>query len=611
MLLCVFVFPTNAQAQLQTAPLGSNALHKKGAHISVESTKDNRSEGDTLQLPFIDDFSNEGFAPLNTKWVDYSVFVNRTLAVKPPSLGVATFDGLNAKGEPYANSNLQGAADTLTSLPIDLNYPASDSIYLSFFYQPKGLGNFPEYVDTLLLEFKNPDDTLWTWAWSSKGEDYPQLARDFKQVMVPVNDTAFLKKGFQFRFRNYAQLNGGYDHWHIDYVRLDRNRYQSDTNLLDFSFMYEPTSLLKTYKSEPLNHFLTDAIEHMDENYSISLTTQSAASDFKIYAYYFNNDDFAEIIRDSLLANKGAILSRQEFTFTEAVKYTYEDPGNDWTEFELIHHLRQPVPDAIPQNDTAIYRQVLSNYYALDDGSAEERISINNNGGGFAAQRFETYLGDTLKSIQFYFNRVNDGIIDKPFYLMVWNAGANEPGEIIVNQGVTYPQYNGLNQFHTYELETPIYLPAGSYYFGWAQNTGFDLNVGFDKNTNNNDRIYYNLDGNWYNYSAQEGTMLIRPMFEFANDTYVGINAMTANDSWKIYPNPASENITVELPISTGKSSLRLYEITGRLIQEKQLQVGTNSFSITELPAGVYLAEVVNENGRIGKMQRIVLNSER
>jgi hypothetical protein len=105
--------------------------------------------------------------------------------------------------------------------------------------------------------------------------------------------------------------------------------------------------------------------------------------------------------------------------------------------------------------------------------------------------------------------------------------------------------------------------------------------------------------------------MLIRPMFEFANDTYVGINAMTANDSWKIYPNPASENITVELPISTGKSSLRLYEITGRLIQEKQLQVGTNSFSITELPTGVYLAEVVNENGRIGKMQRIVLNSER
>ena len=612
LIVLVFSLTGILQAQIVTAPLGSNARQKQTFRQVENQLKSNRSLTDTLQIPFIDDFSNEGYAPLNTKWIDYAVFVNQQYAIKPPSIGVATFDGLNAKGEPYSSSNIQGSADTLTSRYINLNFPPSDSIYLSFFYQPKGRGNFPEYIDTFLLEFKNPDDTLWTWMWSSKGEDYPQLPRDFKQVMIPVNDTAFLKNGFQFRFRNYAQLNGSWDHWHLDYVRLDKNRYRNDTNLLDYSFMYPPSSLLKTYQSVPLSHFLPNADANMDTTFRISWTSQAATSDFKLYTYYFENQEFPEVIRDSLRASRGPILPRQEYSFTESVKYTYEDPGTEWTEFQLKHLINLNIGDQIPQNDTAVYRQVLSNYYALDDGTAEERLSINTNGGGFVAQKFDTYLGDTLRSIQYYFNRVNDQVSDKPFYIMVWAAGANEPGQILVNEGVQYPAYSGLDVYYTYELETPVYLPAGTYYIGWAQNTGFEMNVGFDRNINNNDRIFYNLDGNWYNYSAQTGTLMLRPLFRYAQDIYVGQESpMGKSSDWQLYPNPASLYTTLKTPAGLIAPTLSVFDVSGRKVAVQSIESNNTSIQLNALPAGVYFLELRSLNGRVGDVKRLMVNPER
>jgi hypothetical protein len=595
-------------AQLYTAPLGSNIFQQLNNRRVSKSMLDSRSLIDTLELPFIDDFSKEGHAPLESKWLDNSVLINQQMAIKPPSIGVATFDGLNELGEPYSLLNETGPADTLTSHCINLNYPASDSLYLSFHYQPRGLGNFPEFVDTFLLEFKNPDDTLWTWIWSTKGEDYPQLYRDFKQVMVPIKDTAFLKKGFQFRFRNFAQLNGGWDHWHLDYVRLDRNRNINDTTHLDYSFMYPAGSLLNTYKSVPLSHFLPNALANMDTIFQLYLTSQALASDFKSYGYYFNNYNFPEIIRDSSLSLLGPIFPGEENQFTQSIKYTFEDPATPWTEYVLKHFIKDNEGDLIKENDTTIYRQILSNYYALDDGTAEERISINNNGGGFAAQKFDTYLGDTLKSIQFYFNQVNDPIIDKSFYLMVWGAGANVPGELLVNEGVHSPYYYGQNVFITYELENPIYLPAGSYYIGWAQNTGFDINIGFDKNTNNSNRIFYNLDGNWYNYAANQGTMMIRPMFQEVQDTYVGVKPIL-NQDWGMYPNPSNGEITIRYPDNQNDIQLFVYDISGRVVYNVSELTSLMTIDLKkQLTAGAYFIELRNKNGKLANIMKLILN---
>ena len=63
---------------------------------------------DTIQLPFWDDFSSYTGQPSSEWWASSNdVWVNATLGLHPPTLGVATFDGLNSNGIPH-NPTLGG-----------------------------------------------------------------------------------------------------------------------------------------------------------------------------------------------------------------------------------------------------------------------------------------------------------------------------------------------------------------------------------------------------------------------------------------------------------------------------------------------------------------------
>jgi len=593
-----------AISQLIVRPLGSNGI-ESDAMNHVISNGFSRDFPDTLELPFIEDFSSMWVKPDPAKWLNNSVFINSDFPVKPPSWGVATFDGLNRDGFPYRATITHGSADTLTSLPINLAYPTSDSIYLSFYYQPKGLGNYPEYVDTFQVEFKNPDDTVWTYAWSVQGEDFPQIDINFRRALIPIKDTAFLKNGFQFRFRNYAQLNGSWDHWHLDYVRLDRLRNRNDTAYQDVAYMYRGGSLLKEYTSVPISHFLPNANENMGADYNLSLTNNATGNTNKLYKYYFFNNTGS--IRDSInAAPQGPIGYRQEFTFSSVIKYTFEDQGNNCAVFQLKHFLLDNT-DNIVSNDTAYYEQILCNYYALDDGTAEERIGLENQGGGFVAQRFETWKTDTLKAIQFYFNKV-DSISQGPFFLMIWDAGSNVPGQNIYSQGLVTPQYDGLNKFYTYELEEPLLLNAGTYYFGWAQTGNFSLNVGFDRNINNNNRIFYNQLGSWNNYGAQTGTLMIRPMFGTSETLYTAIEKTENTNLNKafIFPNPADQFLTVNNH-AFAYNSLECYDITGKFILKQQLNSDLNILNTSLLQDGMYLIKLTNATTHQQEVRRLLI----
>ena len=591
-------------AQLIVQPLGSNTKEQAATFQNISSIA-SRDFPDTLELPFIEDFSSMWIKPDPAKWLNNSVFINADYPVKPPSWGVATFDGLNRDGFPYRATISHGSADTLTSLPINLDFPPSDSIYLSFYFQPKGLGNYPEYVDTFQLEFKNPNDTVWTYAWSVPGEDFPQTNIDFKRAMIPIKDTAFLKNGFQFRFRNYAQLNGSWDHWHLDYVRLDRLRNMNDTAYQDVAYMYRGGSLLKEYTSVPLRHFLPNADDNMGLDYTLSLTNNATGSTNKLYKYYFEND-LGEI-RDSISsAPQGPINFRQEFTFSSVIKYSFEDQGNDCAVYQLKHFLLDN-SDNIVTNDTAYYEQILCNYYALDDGTAEERIGLENQGGGFVAQRFETLKSDTLKAVQLYFNKV-DSVSQGPFFLMIWSAGSNVPGQNIYSQGLLYPQYDGVNKFYTFVLDEPQFLNAGTYYFGWAQTGNFNLNLGFDRNLNNNDRIFYNQSGTWNNYTAQAGTLMIRPMFGTSETLYTVIEKtenLEVNEAL-IFPNPADQYFTFN-NFQTEYTSVEYYDLTGKFILKNDLNKGINILNTSDLSNGIYMLKLNNNKLNKTEIKRLLI----
>ena len=68
----------------------------------------------------------------------------------------------------------------------------------------------------------------------------------------------------------------------------------------------------------------------------------------------------------------------------------------------------------------------------------------------------------------------------------------------------------------------------------------------------------------------------------------------------KIYPNPTTENVTLEIAdwetLQTG--IFKLYSLTGQLLQERPVHSATTTVSLANLPRGAYILKV-NINNRI------------
>src|SRR5688500_15425797 len=59
------------------------------------------SPGDTLTLPIIDDVTSGNVFPYAGIWKDSLAFIHSDYPVNPPSIGVATLEGLGKNGSPY------------------------------------------------------------------------------------------------------------------------------------------------------------------------------------------------------------------------------------------------------------------------------------------------------------------------------------------------------------------------------------------------------------------------------------------------------------------------------------------------------------------------------
>ncbi|MDQ3047446.1 MAG: hypothetical protein M3R27_07860, partial [Bacteroidota bacterium] len=159
--------------------LSTNAvLVKKWNEIRSAGGLKVASVSDTLELGtlgILDDFSSDSPYPDSALWLDSSAYINRGYPYAPPTIGVATFDGISKTGYPYnfaASSTSSAVADLLTSKPINLEYTISpfDSIYFSFFYQPQGRGNAPELGDSLVVQFRAAGvSSTWKNVWAKRG----------------------------------------------------------------------------------------------------------------------------------------------------------------------------------------------------------------------------------------------------------------------------------------------------------------------------------------------------------------------------------------------------------------------------------------------------------
>jgi phosphatidylserine/phosphatidylglycerophosphate/cardiolipin synthase-like enzyme len=74
----------------------------------------------------------------------------------------------------------------------------------------------------------------------------------------------------------------------------------------------------------------------------------------------------------------------------------------------------------------------------------------------------------------------------------------------------------------------------------------------------------------------------------------VGVEDETNNDM-SVYPNPASYNLWVGVPVQSGKSILNIYSAQGQLVHTENLNAGMNQVSLPSLAVGTYVCKVSND----------------
>lgn len=543
-------------------------------------------------------------------WEDDDVFVNNTYPLNPPTIGVATFDGLSRTGMPYdfANFLSYGIADHLTSVPIDLQYPASDSLYLSFYYQARGLSGdaFPQLQDSLVLEFYAPQEQLWYRVWRTP---YPQQVASlpFQQVMIPIREFRYLQDGFRMRFLNYATLSGSFDHWHLDYVRLAAQRRHDDTTLVDVAYIQPESTLLQTYTSVPFAKYEQSPGTYMAQSVTLQQRNLDDEDRFITYGMRARLTDGtgAEGFSNgtNISGNAASIFPSDHPVNSAPNNFEYDATLSTDAAFWEVKFWTNATPDINRYNDTTTFVQELSNYYAYDDGTAEMGYGLNTLGAKLA-YRFDLAGSDSLRAIRMYFNPIANPPPGTPptdgsFLLTVWKT--LDP-EVIIHQDFTFsaPRYreDGLNRFVEYPLDSTIWV-EGTIYVGWTQTNEANMNLGFDRNRNNANKIFFKTGNSWQS-TNQQGSLMIRPVFVAAVDPFTNVPEVEVDPSGLLlFPNPTSSGFRMRYdgPIDGG-SQYQCIDATGRIVQHGAF-LNEAPISTDGLANGLYTVRLIDRSGMV------------
>lgn len=598
-----------------------------------------RVTGDTIDLPFFDDFSYPGPFPDPAKWLDDRAYVNDRMAWQPPSIGVATLDGLDEQGRPY---DLAGTErDILTSPYFDLSvYSPADNLIFSFWAQPKGLGFRPEVKDSLVVEFK---DINGIWQEAERIPGYvSSIANDslapFVYRAYGLGNADYLYKGFQFRFRNRSDLTGSLDLWHIDYVRLGENLTKENQ---DIAFTARPNTLLDTYTAMPWRHIQPDPSAWLDPVLQIGLynhfpLVESAnPSEVEIVdrisgQTLVSNITLLELPPVVPVNQRDLAPGMHTFTNTLNAPNLAADlqalsPGNQGVELEMTYRFDQDQesnigePVALRNNEVHEVTN-LTNYFAYDDGSAESAI-IATKSGTQVAVKYTAAIADTLRAIQFHFPRYNVNVTTQYFNLRIWAGSLNSTP--IYEDFFVKPFYpdlvfsDSLQAFTTYVLydedgnTVGIPIPKGDFYVGWQQGSNVDdpIPVGYDKNhPSGSDHAWLNTAGTWIPFPISlRGALMIRPVVGDETPTNTPDLAAVEHpleQHLQVYPNPSRGMIYLNAGLPAGPWTVQLLDMLGHPVVNfpwsPQIDMG-------QLPSGWYTLLIRDEDGQPLARRQLIL----
>ncbi|MGC8865626.1 MAG: T9SS type A sorting domain-containing protein [Bacteroidales bacterium] len=616
------------EAQEVLLPISYNPqVARAGQLSSLKSGQVSQS----LMLPFFDDFRRGGPFPDKRLWSDRNVFVGQHFAIFPPNYGVATFDALDSTGYVYKHAAYTAfEADRLTSQPIRLDsvfvpiarpLRKSDSIYLSFFYQPQGKGNPPQKYDSLLLYFFSPKDYTWNRIWAAPGMPLDtfkvKTGKYWGFVNIWISDSSkYYHKGFRFRFVAYASLannilpswQSSMDQWNLDYVLLNKNRHKFDSTFRDLGFVDVSPTMLKNYISMPYTHYSNDPTREMNDTLSVIISNLDVVAHPSNYGYTVFDGSYQKIT--SYTGGGYAVYPVYDSGYVKYKPYARPrissilpiDPLGikDSADFYIRHVI---VGDYTPDDrlyDTLELKLIFRNYFAYDDGTPEAGYGVSP-AGAMGAVRYTLNMKDTLRAVKIYFNPTHSGSNQQYFHLLVWDDNNGIPGKLLYDS-IVRPEFSDVpHDFQTFILQK-IVVVRNAFFVGWMNTTNDNLNMGFDLSRDNRANNFFNVDGQWRT-SQYAGSLMIRPV--------VG-KALPGNpkpvlkvSQLVVSPNPLTgQELRVRLPASFHGAIVELYALSGQLVYSA---LWSETLQLPILPGGMYLLKVILPDGSLVGTAKLII----
>jgi hypothetical protein len=392
------------------------------------------------------------------------------------------------------------------------------------------------------------------------------------------------------------------DCWNIDYIMMDAEPYFFHRSINDITLVEPPPELLDFYESVPWKH-LNDAqsitrnsLHYVARNLafgdSVNVGRSYKVHNLKTGAWQYDEVYFAKFPPTSLIRRNDPFF----------VPFTRNDDSEEGA-LEVVAWLITPA-DQEQQNDTARTELHFRDYYAYDDGSPEYGFGISgeSTAGALLACRYRTYTTDTLRALDMFFNKTRNHVTaGLTFQLGVWKDAGGVPGDLVYLSEETFTpgEWEGKPGFRRYAFpaDTDLVITDTSFFAGWKQTTDEFLNLGYDVNRNNLDRVFVNISGDWFNPGSSliHGTPMIRAVFS-KKDLVTGGGDIPANGpDIAVYPNPASDRIfirTAGYPLQR----IRLFDLNGRMVREES--GAREEVDVSMLPAGLYFLQLTSANGR-------------
>jgi len=565
-----------------------------------------RIEDDTirLQLPFFEDFSQSKNGQSDPKkWISNTgAFINNHFAQNAPSYNFATFDGIKNTGEPYnfISPTASGIADVLTSQRLDLSGGSSaDKIFMSFYWQAQGLGEQPDPdEDFLELQFK---DNLGEWrtVWKQNGTQ----STDFQYVIFKVENTDFFHKNFQFRFQSHNRLSGLYDVWNVDYIYIHRNRAESERFILDIAASQQPQSYLKRYQAMPIKQFFAN--EKNETTDTIRSVANNLFDQFNVISYDVLLKDLVKGDSLGLLQDTIDIIEGREKFKLFGLPLDTLPKGRQKMILEYTFRLNTGTNNQkdldLKINDTIRQQTILDNFYAYDDGSAEYGVSLSQKFGKLA-YRFELNVADILSEIAIGFVPLGINLNGETFNLYIWKKISSDltkqKDSLLLIQNVPLEYIQKPNALTRIKLNKNIPLD-GEFFVGIEQLTEKDLTLGFDRNNDSGQEIFYNVANRWEKNQKLKGSLLLRPIF--AANQVTAIEKEQKFLDVKVYPNPTNGQLRIDGKIKKA----RIFDLNGQLILEKSFDLYENKELFLDQKSGIYFLHL--EGNTLFSVQKIVL----